>query len=134
MSQSKHQLTPTEWEIMEAVWRLLETEPSGEISVRDVVDRGVFEPAKAYTTVQTLMNTLQRKGVLKRRKVGLVNFYRPVFERREMVDRATSSLLDRLFEGSGLKLVNFMMDNSKLSGDEIEALQEMINRHREEEE
>ena len=60
-------LTPAEWEIMEAVWEL-----GGSPSVRNVLDRAFANGEKAYTTVQTVMNTLERKRLLKRSKKGLV--------------------------------------------------------------
>ena len=44
-------LTPAEWEIMTAVWRL-----DGPVSVRDVLESAYPNGEKAYTTVQTVMN------------------------------------------------------------------------------
>jgi len=58
----RDKLTPAEWEIMEAIWSL-----GGSPSVRDVVDYAYPNGEKAYTTVQTLMNTLERKELLTKR-------------------------------------------------------------------
>ena len=62
-------LTSVEWEIMEAVWDI-----GGSPSVRQVLEHKYLKDRKAYTTVQTIMNTLEKKGFLVRKKIGLVNF------------------------------------------------------------
>ena len=80
-------LTPVEWEIMEAVWSL-----GGTPSVREVLEYAFPNGEKAYTTVQTIMNTLERKGFLDRKKTGMVNFYRPVRTRKEMEREELSSI------------------------------------------
>ena len=61
----RKKLTAVEWEVMEAVWAL-----GGSPSVRQVLEYAYPGGEKAYTTVQTIMNTLERKGFLKRRKTG----------------------------------------------------------------
>ena len=63
-------LTHAEWEIMKVVWAL-----EGPVSVRDVLEHAFPNGEKAYTTVQTVMNTLEKKKLLERHKTGLVYFY-----------------------------------------------------------
>ena len=55
---SQKGLTPLELRIMQAIWR------AGGGTVADVQSR--LEPEMAYTTVQTMLNILVRKGKLKR--------------------------------------------------------------------
>ena len=69
-------LTPVEWEIMDTIWA--RKKPS---SVRDVCQQTYPNGEKAYTTIQTIMNTLEKKKLLRRKKTGLVNFYRPARSR-----------------------------------------------------
>ena len=64
--------TAVEWELMEAIWEL-----GGAPSVREVLEFQYPNGEKAYTTVQTIMNNLVKKGVLSAKKIGLVNFYAP---------------------------------------------------------
>jgi predicted transcriptional regulator len=61
---------------MDEVWR------HDEVSVRDVLEvlnAGAKE--RAYTTIMTIMNRLDAKGMLKRRRRGKSDIYRPVMSR-----------------------------------------------------
>ena len=115
-------LTPAEWEVMEAVWEL-----GGSPSVRDVLEHAFSKGEKAYTTVQTIMNTLERKGMLQRRKIGLVNFYKPSRSRDEVIRAEMSSMVSRIFDGSIPALANYLISLENLDLDEIQQIKELLN-------
>jgi predicted transcriptional regulator len=119
-------LTPVEWEIMETIWEL-----GGSPSVRDVLDLAFPKGEKAYTTVQTIMNTLERKGLLIREKIGLVNFYTPSRSREELVHSEMSRLLNRIFHGSAPALANFLINSEKLTLDEIHEIKRLLDQKEE---
>jgi predicted transcriptional regulator len=117
----KRELTPVEWEIMEAVWGL-----EGPATVRDVLERAYPKGEKAYTTVQTIMNTLERKKLLRRKKTGMVNFYTARRSRESVVRAETSTLLSRAFKGSVPALASTLLSLEDLSPDELERLKQLI--------
>ncbi len=117
----KIKLTPAEWEIMETIWTF-DRPPS----VRDVLEQAFPNGEKAYTTVQTIMNTLERKGVLGRKKIGLVNFYSPRKSREELVKTEMKSLIQRIFHGSAPALTNFLLAKEDFDLDEINELKKLI--------
>jgi BlaI family penicillinase repressor len=119
----KRKLTPAEWEIMEAIWEL-----RGSPSVRDVVEHAFPNGEKAYTTVQTIMNTLERKGMLRRRKIGLVNFYTPARSRDEVVSVEMTSLVSRMFDGSIPALANSLLSLEGVTLEEVREIQELLDR------
>lgn len=114
-------ITPAEWEIMEAIWKL-----GGSPSVRDVLEHAFTEGEKAYTTVQTIMNNLERKGLLRRKKIGLVYFYGPTKSRSAMVEAELSSLIARVFHGSIPALANHLLNAESISMEEIEAIRRLL--------
>lgn len=116
-------LTPAEWEIMETLWDL-----GGARSIRDVLEHAFPNGEKAYTTVQTTMNTLHKKGLLKRKKVGLVHFYTPTRTRQDSVRAEMSSLLARMFDGSIPKLANSLLSLDSLSLEELEEIKRLLRR------
>lgn len=115
-------LTPAEWEVMEAVWEL-----GGSPSVRDVLEHAFSKGEKAYTTVQTIMNTLERKGMLQRRKIGLVNFYKPSRSRDDVIRAEMSSMVSRIFDGSIPALANYLISLENLDLDEIQQIKKLLN-------
>lgn len=118
----RSKLTPAEWEIMEAVWEL-----GGSPSVREVLEHAFPAGDKAYTTVQTVMNTLEKKGMLRRKKKGLVNFYTPARSREDMVSKEMSSLVSRVFDGSVPALANYLIKSGGLSEEEIEEIRKQLD-------
>ena len=119
----KPRLTPTEWELMETIWSL-----GSAVSVRDVLERAYPRGEKAYTTVQTTMNILEKKGLLRRRKTGLVNFYTPTRSREEMVRAEVSSLIARVFAGSIPAVASSLLSLDSLSLEEIAQIRKLLRK------
>ncbi len=115
-------LTPAEWEIMETIWQL-----GGAPSVRDVLEKAFPEGQKAYTTVQTIMNILEKKGLLKRKKQGLVNFYKPIKSREQMVKFEMSLLVSRMFKGSMPAFANYLFNSEDLTLNEIGKIKKLLD-------
>ncbi len=114
-------LTPSELEIMEAIWELGESP-----SVREVVEHAYPAGEKAYTTVQTVMNKLVNKGVLESKKIGLVNFYTPRHSRSQLVRDETARLMGRFFNGSIPALANYLLDLNDLDLKDIEQMKRLL--------
>ncbi len=106
---------------MEAIW-----DQGGAPSVREVLESKFKHGEKAYTTVQTIMNNLVNKGMLSRNKIGLVNFYRPLKQRRSQVKTEVGNIIKRVFRGSAPALANYLIDQEKLSLEEIDEIKELL--------
>jgi BlaI family penicillinase repressor len=116
-------LTPVEWEIMTTIWDLKKP-----CSVRDVCKASYPNGEKAYTTIQTIMNTLEKKGVLKREKIGLVNFYTPQKSREKIIRSEMAQVVSRMFEGSVPALANFLINSENLSLDELKEIKSILDK------
>jgi len=116
-------LTPVEWEIMESVWEL-----GNRTTARDVFNHIYPNGEKAYTTVQTILNNLYSKGMLKREKIGMVNFYSPTKSRKNMVKSEFSFFLSRVFNGSIQAMADFLMESGNLDMEDIEVLKSLVDR------
>ena len=122
MQRSRAQLTPLELHIMKALWK------SGPSTVQAVQERLPGERL-AYTTVQTMLNILQRKGRVKRRLVGKAYEYRAVLSRDKAVREALRDMLDRMFGGSVEALLMTLVKSRQLDADKLERLQRLIEEH-----
>lgn len=113
-------LTNAELEIMQVVWDL------GKASVRDVHE--VLESRKqvAYTTVMTMMKILEDKGHLRKVQLGRAYIYSPVRSRQQVTSSMLSDFLNRVYEGSARELVLNLVENSKLSDQELEEIARII--------
>jgi len=109
-----------ELEIMQVVWEM------GEATVQDVCDR--LERAAAYSTVLTMMRTLETKGLLNHRVVGRTFVYRPQVPREEVRAALVHEMREVLFGGSAAMLVSSMLSHSPMSAEELAELRAILNR------
>lgn len=115
--KSEH-LTPLELEIMKVLW---ETGPANVQTVQQRLDTG-----HAYTTVQTMLNVLHRKGKVTRALKDKAYFYRPAVSRREVIGRAVGDIIERLFGGDAEGLVMSLVETKHLTPEKLSRLNKLV--------
>lgn len=85
-----------------------------------------LERELAYTTVQTMLNILHRKGKVKRTLKERAYFYQPVVSRSHVVGHHVSDLVERLFGGSAESLVISLVETKHLTAKKLARLQKLI--------
>jgi predicted transcriptional regulator len=108
-----------ELEMLNIVWDL------SEATVQDVCDR-LKRPA-AYSTVLTMMRTMEAKGVLGHRTDDRTFVYHARVSREHVQSSMLSSVRDILFGGSAASLVNSMLSNDPMSDDELDELRRVLD-------
>lgn len=116
------QLTPVEMEIMNVLW---ESSPANVQTVRDRLP-GQSQPA--YTTVQTILNILWRKGRVKRVLVGKAYEYSPAVTKQKAVRQVVHDLLENLFGGSAESLVMSLLENRQLTPEKLTELRQLVEK------
>ena len=119
------QLTRLELEIMQVLWRIA----AGTVQEVQAVIPG--EPL-AYTTVQTMLNILHRKGRVKRKLVGKAYTYSPILSRERAVKEALIDMVDRMFGGSAEALVMNLLKTKRLDPKKLRELKEVVRKQRQE--
>lgn len=108
---------------MEVLWK------SGSATVGDVTAR-VGAPALAYNTVLTTLRTLEQKGYVAHEEDGRAFVYRPIVPRDKAADSAVRQLLRRFFGNSPGELAVTLLDDKRLNGNDIAAIQKALSRKR----
>ena len=109
-----------ELDLLKVMWQL------GEAKVRDIHEAVCPGGECAFTTVQTLLRIMLKKGFVKKRSEGRTDFYTPVYT----LENATSRFVDKLFDGAVDKFVLSMLSAEDVSADEMRALEKMIAKAR----
>jgi BlaI family transcriptional regulator, penicillinase repressor len=118
-------LTPLELEIMKVLW---ETGPANVQTVQAKIENREL----AYTTVQTMLNVLHRKGKVKRQLKDRAYLYRPVLSRRKAVSQAVGDMLERFFGGSADDLVLNLVESRQLTPERLAQIQKLLEHSQEE--
>lgn len=113
-------LTDAEQRIMNQLWEM------GEASVRDLTEALQAKHGLAYTTVLTTIRIMSDKGYVRFRKEGRAHIYRPVLSREGAQRSAIKSVVKSFFEGSPRRLAQHLVEDEKLSLEDIEALRSAL--------
>src|SRR3954467_3652321 len=111
-------LTPLELEIMHVLWE------AGAANVQTVQQQ--LERELAYTTVQTMLNILHRKGKVKRALKNRAYVYKPVVSRSQITRNHITDMIDRLFGGSAESLVMSLIETKHLTPKKLAHLQKLL--------
>ena len=114
-------LTEAELKVMLAVWE------AGEATVNDVVEAMPTDDRPAYNTVLTIMRILEQKGYLKHSKQGRAHVYRPVVSRGQARSQVVRHMVRSFFNDSPELLVLSILENEKLTPEELDRLKQMID-------
>jgi predicted transcriptional regulator len=112
--QDKEGLTKLELQIMQVIWR------RGASNVGEVQEG--LEQELAYTTVQTMLNILHRKGKLKRKLQGRAYTYSATVTEAKAASHAVRDMVDRMFGGSSEELVMSLIKSKQLDAKKIAEL------------
>ena len=120
---AKSGLTRLELKIMQVIWR------RGESTVNDV--QSEMEPPLAYTTVQTMLNILERKGKLERELQGRAYVYRAKVSEEKAVGQSLRDVIDRMFGGSSEELVMSLLKSRQIDAKRLAKLTERFSKNQE---
>jgi len=113
-------LTHVEEETMQAIWR------TGEANVKAFMDN-MDKPAP-YTTVASIVKNLEKKGYLGSRLVGNVYVYKPLISDIDYKKKFMGKVVKEYFDNSYKELVNFFVEQKKLSAKELKEIIQMIEK------
>jgi predicted transcriptional regulator len=117
-------LTPLEHQIMQVLWC------EGPSNVRQV-QKNLSGLDLAYTTVQTMLNVLHRKGRVRRTLEGRAFRYRALVSKETVLEQAVHELVERLFEGSPEELVMGLIKSGQVDPARIAELSRTLATKRE---
>jgi BlaI family transcriptional regulator, penicillinase repressor len=114
---------PTERELqaLKVLWQ------QGEATVREICSEiAKGGDALAYTTVLSLLQVMEQKGLVGHRANGKVYTYFALAEREPTVRALARGFLDRVFDGAVDEYLVHALESKRPSADEIRKLEELI--------
>ena len=108
-----------ELDVMGVLWDL------GSGTVAEVRDR--LPADLAYTTVLTVLRTLEEKGYVTHTAEGKAHRYVPAVTQHAAGGSALSRVLDKIFDGSTELLLTQLVSDRKLDPDELRRLRSLLD-------
>jgi BlaI family transcriptional regulator, penicillinase repressor len=122
MATPEGKLTPVQFEIMQLVWNSAQGLTIGEIwdairSGRDV----------SRTTVLNLVDRLEKRAWLKRRKDQGVFRYAAAVERQSVETQLAADFVEEFFEGSATNLLMSLLGSQRISKADMQRLKRLMD-------
>lgn len=113
-----------ELDIMSILWK------EGSGTVAEVQERLTDE--LAYTTVLTVLQTLEQKGYARHEEEGRAYRYFPLVEPEEAGGSVLERILDKIYDGSAEFLLAHLVRERNLSAAELERMRRLLEQRLEE--
>ena len=118
--------TERELEVMDVLWE------RGASTVAEV--QASLADELAYTTVLTMLRTLEEKGYVSHEEAGRAYRYYPLVARSEAGASAVNRLMRKLFRGSPELLLTQLVSERALTREQLESMRRLLEERIEEEE
>jgi BlaI family transcriptional regulator, penicillinase repressor len=117
--------TPRELDVMSILWR------SGSGTVAEV--REALGEDLAYTSVLSVLQTLEEKGYARHEAEGRAYRYFPMVAPEAAGGSALSRIRDAIYQGSAESLFAQLVSDRRLDREELERMRRLLNERLEEE-
>jgi len=124
MARPRHEnATPGELEVLKILW------DRGPSTVREVMDVLNQSRRRAYTSVMSLLEVMFDKRLVKRRPQGRAFVYWAAVSKERTLGQMVGDLVRRGFEGSASSLVAYLLDETRLSNEELNEIRRLITEY-----
>ncbi|MBN9381482.1 MAG: BlaI/MecI/CopY family transcriptional regulator [Chitinophagaceae bacterium] len=114
-------LTAQEEEAMQAVWKV------GEGNVKSFLEN-METPRPPYTTLASTIKNLEKKGFLTSRLIGNAYLYKASITEADYKKKFMNGFVKDYFADSYKELVNFFVEEKKLSAGELKEIINLIEK------
>jgi BlaI family transcriptional regulator, penicillinase repressor len=109
-----------ELQILSLLWE------QGPMSVREIREALPDGKERAYTTVLTLVQIMEKKGFVDHKLQGQAHVYHPLVNRRQILRPMFRDMLKNIFSGSPAQAVQCLLDSAKLDDDELAQIKQIL--------
>jgi BlaI family transcriptional regulator, penicillinase repressor len=110
-----------EMQILSVLWG------KGPLPVKDINPAMPDKKKRAYTTVLTLLQLMEKKGLVAHARDGVRHIYRAKKSRDHILEPFMNDLVSNVFGGNPLSAMQCLMDNQSFSSDEIAQIRKMLD-------
>ena len=123
MARRQAKPTDVELQVLSVLWE------RGPSTARQVLEAMPDGKARAYTTVLTVMQVMEKKQLLTHTRDGMAHVYKPAITKRQVLRPMMKSLVQRLFGGSTSAAVQQLLSESDVTAEELAKIRHLLTEH-----
>ena len=120
---SQVQPSALEMQVLSLLWQ------RGPLTARAVLEQMPDAKPRAYTTVLTILQVMEKKGLVTHESQGNRHIYAAAVKERAVVGPMLRGLVKTLFRGRPSSAMQHLLENSEVSAEELAEMRQMLDRH-----
>ncbi len=112
-----------ELQILGVLWR------GGPAPVREVLNAMPDGKKRAYTTVLSAMQVMEKKGLLHRSREGLTDHWRPAVTKSRVLGPFFRNLVANVFGGQPTQVLQHLLQETDLDEADLAAIRQLLDSH-----
>ncbi len=119
----KSQPANLELQILSVLWE------KGPSTVWDVLESMPDGKKRAYTSVLSVLQVMEKKGLLTHKKKGLVHVFSPKVKKKQVLKPIMQKLASNIFGGQPSQAMQFLLEETDVSDQEMEEIHKVIHEY-----
>ena len=115
-----YQISESEWLVLRCLWK------QSPLEIKDMLAMLREETGWNANMVRAMVVRLQEKGAIGAEKESRFYRYYPIADERECVRQETESFLNRVFEGSPVKMIAALTGSGRLSEKDCKEIEKLL--------
>jgi BlaI family penicillinase repressor len=120
---NKREPSKLETQVLSVLWQ------RGPATVRDVLDAMPDGKTRAYTTILTVMQVMEKKGLVSHTVQGNTHIYAAAISRDQVAGPLLKELVRHLFGGSRVTALQHLLQEQEVSRGELDEIKQLIATH-----
>lgn len=125
--KKSYQISESEWLVLQCLWK------QSPLEIKDILSMLREKTGWSANMVRTLVVRLQEKGAIGAEKSSRFYRYYPIANQEECVQEETQSFLNRVFDGSPVKMIAALTGSGSLSEQDCREIEAMLAKLKERE-
>ena len=110
-----------EMQILSLLW------DKGASTAREVLDAMPDGKKRAYTTVLSVLQVMEKKGLLTHTNRGLAHVYSPAASKSTIIQPFMQKLIDEVFGGRPTAMMQALLTETSVSSDELDQIRTLLD-------
>lgn len=110
-----------ELQVLSLLWEL------GNATVREVLDAMPDGKKRAYTTMLSVLQVMEKKGLVTHESKGQSYSYKPTVKRSQILKPVLRNLVDNVFGGSPASVFQSLVSETSINADELNQIQKLVD-------
>lgn len=112
-----------EMQILGLLWR------NGPLTAREVLNQMPDGKKRAYTSVLSALQVMDKKGFLTRTREGLTDRWRPKVKESQILQPFMKTVVSHLFGGRAAKAMQCLLGGAKVDREEIAEIRKLLDEY-----